>query len=819
MVAIQNLSWCKCIGNIYNMVRERDIKQIYRNHLKHIVPMHPLSAEQQKKHDDSRICFICGTEFKQDCVKVLEHCHVTGRYRGCAHSTCNLNYKVPSYIPVFFHNLSGYDSHLFIKQLANETEQIDVLPLSTEKYITFGKHLLVDEINKCGKIEKKFIHLRFVDSFKFLSSSLDSLSKNLSDDQCLEVRKFFSNDEEFKLVRMKGCFPYSYVDSFDKLEETDIPPLEKFYDEMRGENISPDDYQRAVTVYQTFNCKSLGEYSDVYLKSDVLLLSDVFENFRKLCMKIYGLDPAHYLTAPGLTWDAMLKYTKVKLELLTDMNMYHFFKKGIRGGVSTCIKRKSIANNEFVPDYDPSQPKTFIQYLDVTNLYGKSMTEYLPHSGFRWLNEIEIQNFNVFDIGDEDDLGYVLEVDLHYPQHLHCCHNDLPFCPENITPPNSTQSKLIPNFCDKNEYIIHYRNLKQCLDHGLIVNRVHRILEFRQSPWLKQYINLNTKMRNNAKNKFEVGFYKQMNNGVFGKTMENVDKRKTIKLLTHWENFGRHLGIESYVAKPNFKSFVQFSQKLYAVLMNRVSVLYNKPVYVGFTILDISKIVIYRFFYDVLRRHYGNNVSLLYTDTDSLIVEIKTDDLYQHIRDNLHEYDTSNFKDNLHGVPTTVSMIGKMKDEYAGKVIKCFYGAGSKAYCVKLANDEMVKKAKGVKKSVIKNVLTECDYQSVSEQSNKTIMCKMISFRSTLHDIYTILINKISLSSKDDKRFVIPNTCETYAWGHYKIPCENNDPLDELLRIAHEVLLDTPATTDQLVNDVSEIDEIVNDAFDTIMNT
>ncbi|KAB0801617.1 hypothetical protein PPYR_03803 [Photinus pyralis] len=429
-------SWCYYIKSTYNdewsILRqyrgvdaatkfidslENDIKEIYHKHLKNQVPMQPLSKNEKKSYDDSTTCFICGNEFVSgsENVKVRDHCHVTGKYRGSAHSRCNLNFKLQNYIPIFFHNLSGYDSHLFIKHLGNKTDEINVLPLSTENYITFSKHLFVDEIEVNGKKEKKFINLRFLDSFKFLSSSLDVLSRNLADDQCSEIRKFFNCDEEFKLLRMKGCFPYSYVDCLEKLDEKNIPPYDQFYNIMRGENISLEEYDRVLNVYNVFHCKNLGEYSDIYLKCDVLLLADVFENFRDLCMKIYGLDSAHYFTAPGLTWDAMLKYSKVRLELLTDMDMYHFFKKGIRGGVSTCITRKSVANNEHLMDYDPQHLKSFIQYLDVTNLYGSAMREYLPHSGFTWLSETEIQNFNLFDVGDEDDLGYILEVDLQYP--------------------------------------------------------------------------------------------------------------------------------------------------------------------------------------------------------------------------------------------------------------------------------------------------------------------------------------------------------------------------------------------------------------------
>ncbi|KAB0797146.1 hypothetical protein PPYR_08140 [Photinus pyralis] len=392
---------------------QNDIKNIYREYLLNVRPMEPLSEDELRMYDESRTCFICQNPFDNDSTnpKVKDHCHITGKYRGSAHATCNLNYKIPNFIPVVFHNLSGYDSHLFVKELGADTEDIDVIPTSTEKYITFSKRVLVDEVDlESGKKERKYMKLRFIDSFRFMPTSLDKLSTNLTSEQCAEIRKFFNDSNKFQLLRKKVCFPYSYVDCMSKLDEKDIPSHTKFYNDMTQEHISRDEYERVVRIWNVFNCKTLGDYSDLYLKTDVLLLADVFQNFRSLCMNVYGVDAAHYVTTPGLTWDAMLKFTRVKLELLTDMDMYHMIKKGIRGGVSTCIKRKSCANNEFVPGYDSNQAKVFIQYLDATNLYGNSMREYLPVDGFSWLTRADIEKFNVHDISDESDVGYILEL-------------------------------------------------------------------------------------------------------------------------------------------------------------------------------------------------------------------------------------------------------------------------------------------------------------------------------------------------------------------------------------------------------------------------
>lgn len=754
---------------------ETDVRNLYDKHLKHTKPMSELTLQEIQQFNNAVICYICENPFDAENIKVKDHCHLSGTYRGAAHALCNLHYKTPTFIPIFFHNLTGYDSHLFLKQLAQQKETIDVIAQNKEKYVSFSKHIVVDSItNQDGSIQRVVLRLRFLDSFRFLNFSLDTLAKNLPSDLCLEIRKRFSNDVQFALMRQKGVFPYSFVDSFDKLNEETLPPREAFFDTFRGDYISAEEYARASDVWKTLQCRTLGDYSDLYLTSDVLLLADVFENFRTVCQQHYKLDPAQYFTLPGFSWDAMLRCTSVQLELLTDMDMLHFFKKGIRGGVSTCVGRKAIANNPLLPNYDSTKPKSFLAYLDATNLYGWAMRQSLPKCDFQWLVQKDVEQFDVRNIADDSEIGYVLEIDLHYPQNLHDAHNDLPFCPENLIPPNgkSKLPKLIPNLLDKSRYIIHYRNLKQCLEHGLQLTKIYRILQFKQSAWLQPYIDLNTQLRNCARNTSEKTLFKLMNNSMFGKTMENLDKRVDVRLVTHWERIGKSHGAEQYIAKPNFKNLRIFSEELVAIEMNKVKITYDKPIYVGFSILDMSKIVIYGFYYDFLKSVYGKNVSLLYTDTDSLILEIYTENFYNDMKEHLHNFDTSNYESvNEHNISLTESVVGKMKDEYAGVPIQSFYGTGAKSYCVNVGNT-VIKKAKGVTAPAIKNGLQETDFKSVVEE-NKVIFCKMIVFKSRLHTMYSEMVNKVALSSYDDKRYLLPGTTKTLAWGHRDISPDN----------------------------------------------
>ncbi|XP_050519039.1 uncharacterized protein LOC126893133 [Diabrotica virgifera virgifera] len=784
------------------------VHELYNNHLKHIKPMSPLTKEEIEKHETATECYLCGKPFNPFNRKVKDHHHLNSLYLGPSHNSCNINNKLSNTIPVFFHNMSNYDCHLFIKELSTTGEKVSVIAQTKEKYITISKRILVEE-SKNGL--DKYITLKFVDSYRFLAKSLDILSTTLNSEQCTEIRKYFPNTKHFELVRHKGVFPYSYMDGFDRLKEKTLPPKENFYNNLTNKHISDEDYARAIDVWNTFDCKSMSDYAMVYLVSDVLLLADVFENFRKICHKEYNLDPCHYITAPALSWDAMLRYTEIELELLTDVDMVHFLKKGVRGGVAQCSKREAVANNQYVPNYDPQQPKSYIMYLDATNLYGAAMCQYLPYGNFKWVTDVE--NFNCFVVEDDADKGYVLEVDLEYPAHLHSLHNDLPFCPESMVPPGSKCPKLIPNFNNKTKYIIHYRNLKQCLRYGLVLKRIHRILEFSQSPWLKKYIDLNTSLRNKAKNEFERDLFKLLVNAIFGKTLENVEKRRDIRLCTRWETKTNSLGARVLISKPEFKSCSVFNENLAAIHLGKTKIVYDKPLYVGFTILDLSKTVIYDFYYGYIKKKYGEAANLLYTDTDSLIMEIYTPNFYEDMKRNLEHFDTSNYPtDNIHRIPKTPSILGKMKDEFASVPIKCFYGTGAKAYCIEA--NKIIKKAKGISKHVTKTQLQKSDYVLLVKKGG-VIFRKMYVFVSNLHTIYTELRNKVALSSKDDKRCVINGDVKTLAWGHFLIS-PHNGTIDDLIRYGNE-LLHTPELVDLEKIPLEELFQVDSFQYDSYL--
>ena len=247
----------------------------------------------------------------------------------------------------------------------------------------------------------------------------------------------------------------------------------------------------------------------------------MFENFRNMCFNEYGLDPAHFLSAPGLAWQAYLKKTKVELELLTDIDMLLMVEKGTRGGICQAIHRYVKANNKYMKNYDKNNESSYIEYLDASNLYELAMSQKLPESGFKWVktlsrfNEIFIRNYN-----ENSNTGYFLKVDIDYPKKLFDIHKDLPFLLESKKV--DKVEKLVCSLEDKEKYVMHIRVLKQALNHGLVLRKVHKVIQFNQKDWLKPYIDMNTKLRKEAKNDFEKDVFKLTNNSVFGKTMKNV---------------------------------------------------------------------------------------------------------------------------------------------------------------------------------------------------------------------------------------------------------------------------------------------------------
>ena len=739
-----------------------------------------MTEENEQEFEKAKECHICDKKYTEKDIRVRDHCHITGKYRGSAHQECNLKLRINPKeikIPVIFHNLRGYDSHFIMQEIGaivknntytkNEKEikmDINAIPNNMERYMAF----------MLGN------HLTFIDSFQFMSSSLNKLVSNLPAEALKYTNKRFRK-EKFKLMTRKGIYPYDYMDSFEKFNKTELPTKEEFYSILNNEHIRDEDYSHAQKVWNTFKLQTMGEYHNLYLKSDILLLADVFENFRKTCLQYYKLDPCHYFTSPGLSWDAMLKMTNIKLELMTDIDMFQFIEKGMRGGISYIANRYGKANNKYMREYDEKAPSKYIMYLDANNLYGWAMSQYLPTGGFKWMTEKQINKINLAQYNEDSNKGLILEVDLEYSKELHNLHNDYPLGSEKVKVAESMLSeyckniqkkfkistglvhKLIPTLCDKEKYVLHYRNLQLYLDLGLKLKKVHRVLEFNQSPWLKQYIDFNTQERTQAKNSFEKDFFKLMNNSVFGKTMENIRKRVDVRLITDEKK------LLKMASKPTYVSSKIFNENLVAVHKIKETLTLNRPAYVGMCILDLSKTLMYDFHYNYIKEKYGDKAKLLFTDTDSLTYEIEAEDVYQDFWNDKDRFDNSDYPENSpYFDKTNKKVIGKFKDEAAGIPITEFVGLRSKMYSYIKDNQKVGKTAKGIKKNIIKNNIKHEDYKNVLI-NNKQIHHTMKTIRSSKHQLGSYEINKVSLSCFDDKRYIANDGINSFSYGHYAI--------------------------------------------------
>ena len=727
----------------------------------------PKDAIDQWIANTQEECLFCAEPLLVPNFKdsVRDHDHMTGKYRGAAHNECNFKLKLNPKtmpIPVIFHNLKGYDGHLLMQAMARVQGEIKCIPTNTEKYISFSLG-----------------NLRFVDSVNFLLSSLDKLVKGTDEFPIME--KLMPEENKRQLLLKKGIYPYEYMDSFERFHEAQLPEKEKFYSSLSGNGITDEDYAHAKQVWEALGCRNLGDYHDWYVTTDTLLLADVFENFRKVCQEKYRLDPAHYYTSPGLSWDALLKKTGVELELLTDLDMHLMVERGMRGGISMASKRHAKANNPQVEGYDPTQPTNYITYLDANNLYGWAMSLPLPKSGFHWKRVMPTEE-QIMKMRPNSKKGWILEVDLEYPGELHDWHNDYPLAPEkkvigsdkmseyqrrlmanlHLTMPNT--EKLVLTLEDREKYVTHYRNLQFYLSQGMRLKKVHRVVEFDQEPWMEPYIRMNTEFQKQAKSDFETDFYKLMNNSVFGKTMENLRNRVDVKIVRDWET-GK---IRKLLSSPSFDRFTIFGNDMAGIHMRKTKLVLNKPVYTGMTILENSKILIYDFYYNYLKARYGHKCGLVYTDTDSLILDIQTEDVYKDMKEHSWLYDTSNYpKENPLYDGRNKKVLGKMKDECGGGVINEVVAIRPKMYSVEVGKKN-IRKAKGVKKNVIEKEITHEHYKEALFE-RRQFMHKMKILRSEGHEMYGMCMNKISLSPFDTKRWIADDGIQTLAYGHFRM--------------------------------------------------
>lgn len=742
-------------------------------------PLH-MSRAQKKSFKKSKHCKICRQKFSKNIRKVKDHCHITPHhnFRFALCNRCNLTYASVNItpVPVFIHNLCGFDSHLIIEQLKDR--EIKIIPKNSEKVLSFT----VDK-------------WRFIDSIAFLPASLQNLVDSLKQEND-EMTTTFSHtrciaksDNQFKYLLRKNPYPYEYAQNLSDYNVVELPQKNSFFDSLKNEDISDDEYNYAKKVFHVFSCKSFLDYHLLYLKVDCTLLADVMENFRKLCLEVYELDPAYYVSSPQMAFDCFLRSSKVKLECLSDMTMIDYLYESIRGGISVVPTRYAKANNTYLEDFDRSKPSSYILYLDCVNLYGAAMKSKLPISNFRWMSDKEICDLSIDSLDPNGDNGYILEVDLDYPSAIHNITGDYPLAPEkisikdehlspfslklkaklNIPKQNERCTKLAPNVWNKRKYVVHLRNLQYYIAQGMKLRRIHRILQFRQKTWLSDFVDLNTQKRRDSKSDFRKLYFKLINNALYGKSLEDVRKRINMKLVTNKNTF------DELVAKPNFSGVKVYNENLVGVTLQKVNVTLNKPIYAGFTILEISKLHMQQFYKNFTQHLYKpSQVKLLMSDTDSFLFHVTTKDIYKDLESISQTWlDTSNYPNN-HPLYFSENrmVVGKFKDEIPptekNGYITEFCGLKSKLYSLKTTSQSCsFMRAKGVNRNALSG-LNHSDYLECLHTCNKkdtTIQ----SIRSYDHRIFSITSRKSTMNPFDDKRYILSDNITTLPHGHFKI--------------------------------------------------
>ena len=473
------------------------------------------------------------------------------------------------------------------------------------------------------------------------------------------------------------------------------------------------------------------------------------------------MDPAHFVSAPQLSWDAMLLYTGCELELIADPEIFNLIDRGIRGGVAMIVNRYAKANNILINGYNQKNETSHIYYFDANNLYGYAMSCPLPQGNFKWLREAEWANIDWLTLQEDQTTGYIIECDLEYPSHLHDQHSDYPLAPEKryieyemlndfqlrllvhyqVPKSGIRCQKLIPHFLPRFNYVIHYQNLKFYLEEGMILKRIHRVLEFKQSKWLAPYVLKNQNLRSEAKTEFEKSQPKLFNNSIYGKTVENQKKRTNIRLVNNKKDCKR------LIEKPEMNGFRIFSEELAAINLRKVKAKIDKPFYVGFTVLELSKLHMYKFHYRYIKKNFGNRARLLFTDTDSLMYHITGENIYDcFFRDRIEYFDFSNHNpESKYFYEDNKAVLGKMKDEAAGQEITEFVGLRPKMYSFLIENDKGEvsgkNRAKGIQYAVAKKIQHEEYLDQLwnpheNRQENRRIGTK-------LHRLYTYLTKNV----------------------------------------------------------------------------
>ena len=734
------------------------LEKIASKYFKTNLELEKSQEEEEVQFQLAEECWLC--ENPLDDTKVRDHDHLTGKYRGAAHNICNINCKQrsSSFVPIFFHNFSGYDCHLIFEELLteayNQNYNPTIIPKSLENYVSVQVGCL-----------------RFLDSYRFLSSGLDKLVKSLDNFPIMKLEGM--SDDLFK---KKLAYPYEYL-NLDNFQEPLKLTKEDYWSTLTQSYPSDDDIKRTQVLIDKNKIKNGRELTMLCLKMDVLQLADVFENFVESSTREYKINSLYSYSLPGYTWKAGLKLTNIELDYIKCKKLLLLLENKIRGGISSVMGDRHVQSDE----------NKQILYIDANNLYGWAMSQYLPIGDFKkiklcceydsvLMNEIKE---DIFNTPDGNEFGYFIECNLEYPAEIKEKTKNFPFCPyqtkadpdlfsgymNSVNQPNyKPTSKLMCDVTNKSKYMIHYRMFKFYLNQGMKVTKIHTIYRFKQSPWLGKYIDHNTLKRTVAKTNFKKYLYRLMNNAFFGNTMENVRDRTNLEFIDHSQ-------IDQIIkrqSKLSFKGIVDHYSKFSVYKFDKEKTVFDKPIYLGFTVLELSKLLMYEFYYNKLQPYWKQSIQLHYMDSDSFILSFDTNhqELINFSQENKDEFDFSEL-DKSHELynPINKKVIGKIKIETSPVlVLDTFTALRSKSYSFSYNNNNnnniQKAKQKGIQKA------RKCEHYKKSLFNSETSISTNISIRSNLHNLTVEKQPKLCLNPFDDKRLYI-NPTQSLPWDKH----------------------------------------------------
>jgi len=744
------------------------------NRFQRSLPAPSVSFSGQKLY-----CWICQNPIRPDELIVSDHSHISLKSRGKVHFICNSRLKIRPQLVVVVHCASSFDSHFLIKYLANKKDlNISIVPRNAQRYLSFS----ID-------------HTRFVDSYQFLPLPLSKLVEcvlsvkvqGVTDySKMLVLPKIFPGNF-LPLLDGKMKFPYEFLRVANCLSATRLPSIEYFHNSMTGVQCTPQEYEKARRIWKTVGCKTFREFLLFYNLTDVSFLGEIFQQFRKHSYEIFQLDCLKYLSGPSFSMDCCLRFTKMKLELLSSTDLFFFFETAIRGGICFSGSKKYFrANNSYLPDYDPRKPSTFGFYIDCNSLYSRAMMEMLPISDFSWVQDDELRDLlgiypengyaGILALNEKAPVGYYFEVDTITPDSSHDKLSQFPPLPRHMRIPydhlsdytkklmsrmnlkRSTVPKLISSLFAQKRYRLHYRLLMHYMTLGVVVTKVHRVVKFRQEAFVRPYIEYNLQQRKISQSELKKELFKYNCNSLYGKFCENKRKRQKVKLVS------RQKQAKKITRDPLLKDWYIVGPELMSASFRTPIVLQDRPVYAAASILDLSKLIMSRFYYEVICKIWPRN-RLLYSDTDSLLLQLKTEDLYEDLASNLKYFDTSNYAtDHPCFSPLNKSAPGKFKDETRGQLIKEVVALRAKSYSI-LTEGGSVKKSKGVARSALSRFSLD-DYKKALRHETKVYSTSEQIFAKN-HRVFVQKRKFLSLSAYDDKRFYM-NSVYSRPLGHYR---------------------------------------------------